>query len=112
MATDLPTAPAPDPRAPSAPLDPTVGELIARLRRAEGQLRGVQRLLADGADPHKILTQLAAAKAAVDQVGLRLISDSLRRCVDDGAARTDDGACSAQFEQTLATFLRFATMAR
>jgi DNA-binding FrmR family transcriptional regulator len=82
-------------------------ELVVRLRRAEGQLRGVQRMLEEGAECRQVLTQLAAVKAAVDQVGLHLISDRLRSCVAGGG---DD--CAEQFEETVATFLRYATLAK
>ena len=89
----------------AAPVTPE--ELVVRLRRAEGQLRGVQRMLEEGAPCRDVLTQLAAVKAAVDQVGLHLISDRLRACIADG----EGGDCAEQFEQTVATFMRFATLA-
>ncbi len=80
-------------------------DLTARLRRAEGQLRGVQRMLDEGAEARQVLVQLAAVKAAVDQVGLRLISRKLRACVDD------EGDISAEdLDEVLATFLRFASL--
>lgn len=82
-------------------------ELMTRLRRAEGQLRGVQRMLEEGSTCRDVLTQLAAVKAALDQVGLRMISDRLRTCVADGG--TD---CTAQFEEAVATFMRFGSLAR
>jgi CsoR family transcriptional regulator, copper-sensing transcriptional repressor len=78
-----------------------------RLRRAEGQLRGVQRMLEDDAECPQVLTQLAAAKAAIDQVGLHLITERLRSCVQGGG--TD---CAAAFDEAVATFLRYATLAR
>lgn len=81
--------------------------LVTRLRRAEGQLRGVQRMLDEDAECREVLTQLAAVKAAVDQVGLQLISDRLRSCVVG-----DEGHCAEEFEQAMATFQRFATLAR
>jgi DNA-binding FrmR family transcriptional regulator len=85
----------------------TPGQLAVRLRRAEGQLRGVQRMLEEGADCREVLAQLAAVKAAVDQVGLHLISGRLRACVDSG-----DGDCPEAFDEAVATFLRYATLAR
>lgn len=84
---------------------PTREQLIARLRRAEGQLRGVQRMLGEGSECRDVLTQLAAVKAAVDQVGLLLITERLRTCVTSG----EDG-CAEDFERTVATFLRHATL--
>ena len=86
---------------------PTPDQLVTRLRRAEGQLRGVQRMLEEGAECQQVLTQVAAVKAAVDQVGLHLMSDRLRTCMADGG---DD--CAEQFEDAVNTFLRFATLAR
>jgi CsoR family transcriptional regulator, copper-sensing transcriptional repressor len=85
----------------------TRDQLIVRLRRAEGQLRGVQRMLGEGSECQEVLTQLAAAKAAIDQVGLQLITDQLRSCVASGE---DD--CNPEFDAAVATFLRFATLAR
>lgn len=81
--------------------------LRARLRRAEGQLRGVQRMLDEDADAQQLLTQLSAVKAAIDQVGLQVMSDRLRSCVDDG-----ERGCTDDFEHAMETFLRFASMAR
>ena len=86
---------------------PTPDQLVMRLRRAEGQLRGVQRMLEEGSDCQQVLTQLAAVKAAVDQVGLHLMSERLRTCMADGG-----GDCAEQFEDAVSTFLRFATLAR
>ena len=54
-----------------------------------------------------VLTQLAAVKAALDQVGLKLISQELRRCRLAG-----EDACEEDFEAALTTLLRYTTMAR
>lgn len=64
-------------------------EVLNRLRRAEGQLRGVQRLIEEGADCKKVLTQLNAAQAALQRAGLRLMAAGMRHCLADpeGAAR-------------------------
>ena len=65
-------------------------------------------MLEEGSDCQQVLTQLAAVKAAVDQVGLHLMSERLRTCMADG----NEGDCATQFEEAMATFLRFATLAR
>ncbi len=85
----------------------TRDDLKVRLRRAEGQLRGVQRMLDDDVACRDVLTQLAAVKAAVDQVGLHLISERLRHCMADGEAD-----CDAGFEDAVATLMRYAALAR
>lgn len=70
-----------------------LNEVMNRLSRAEGQLRGVQRLLAEGADCAKILTQLAAANRAVEQAGFRLVAGGLSWC-----ARQPDAAAAAGYD--------------
>ena len=46
----------------------TVTDLTKRLRRAEGQVRGVQQMLSEGRDCRDIITQLSAVTKALDQV--------------------------------------------
>ncbi len=55
-------------------------DVLKRLRRLEGQIRGVQRLVDEGAECREIVHQLAAAKAALDRVGFRLMSAGMRHC--------------------------------
>jgi DNA-binding FrmR family transcriptional regulator len=81
--------------------------LRSRLRRAEGQLRGVQRMLDEGAECREVLTQLAAAKSAIDRVGLHLIGEELRSCVLEG-----DEPCETDFEQAMETLLRYGSIGR
>lgn len=58
-------------------------ELLSRLRKVEGQVRGLQRMLADDAYCVDVLTQISAVTAALEKVGLRLLRDHLRGCVAD-----------------------------
>lgn len=55
-------------------------DVYVRLRRIEGQVRGLQRLIDEGAECQQIVTQLAAARAALDRVGFKLISSALQHC--------------------------------
>lgn len=55
----------------------TSAEVIKRLRRLEGQIRGLQRMVDEGSDCKDIVTQLAAAKGALDRVGFRLMTAAL-----------------------------------
>jgi DNA-binding FrmR family transcriptional regulator len=57
-------------------------DLVARLRRIEGQARGLQRMLEEQRDCQEIVTQVAALKAAVEQVGLTMVG-----CLLEGAMR-------------------------
>jgi len=62
--------------------DEVVDDLRKRLRRAEGQVRAVERMLADGRDCREIVTQLSAATKALEQVGFRLIASGLTYCIE------------------------------
>lgn len=57
-------------------------ELVIRLRRVEGQVRGIQRMVTDGAPCSEVLTQLAAARRALDATGLALLDTRLHECLD------------------------------
>lgn len=52
-------------------------DVITRLRRLEGQIRGLQRLVDDGNECRDIVTQLAAAKGALDRIGFKLMAAAL-----------------------------------
>ena len=55
----------------------TSDDVIKRLARLEGQIRGLQRLVDERAECQDIVTQLAAAKGALDRVGFRLMAAAL-----------------------------------
>ncbi|MFE1248485.1 metal-sensitive transcriptional regulator [Streptomyces sp. NPDC058735] len=63
------------------------GELRAvvnRLRRAQGQIAGVIRVIEEGRDCEDVVTQLAAASRALDRAGFAIIATGLERCLSDG----------------------------
>jgi CsoR family transcriptional regulator, copper-sensing transcriptional repressor len=63
----------------------TLGEDIAtRLRRIEGQVRGIQKMLEEGRDCEDMLTQTMATRSALDQVGARIMEYHLDRCLLEG----------------------------
>ena len=61
----------------------TVDDLIKRLRRVEGQVRGVQQMLTDGRDCRDVVTQISAASKALDQAGFVLVAAGLTWCLQD-----------------------------
>jgi DNA-binding FrmR family transcriptional regulator len=70
----------------SADKDP----LIKRLRRVEGQVRGLQGMVADDRYCIDILTQISAVQAALDKVALGLLDDHARHCVVGGPEGMQD----------------------
>ena len=65
----------------------TKDQLQARLRRIEGQVRGVQGMVADDRYCIDVLTQISAVQAALDKVALGLLDDHARHCVIAAAGR-------------------------
>jgi DNA-binding FrmR family transcriptional regulator len=71
--------------------DDVTDELMKRLRRAEGQIRGIQQMLADGRECREIVAQISAASRAVDQVGFRLLAAGMAECLADEATAAENG---------------------
>lgn len=71
--------------------DDVTHDAINRLRRAEGQVRGIQRLLDEGADCKAVITQLSAAQAALHRAGLRLMAAGIRECLANPDAEENEG---------------------
>ena len=58
-----------------------------RLRRVEGQVRGVQRMIEEDAYCIDVLTQISAASKALERVAVGLLADHLRHCVSQAQGR-------------------------
>ncbi len=80
-------------------------DLLARLRRVEGQVRGLQRMIEEDKYCIDILTQVNSATAALRAVGLGLLDDHVRHCVKESIER---GAGEQKVEELLAAVARFA----
>ena len=65
-------------------------ELLGRLRKVEGQVRGIQRMVDQDQYCIDILTQIAAAGSALRKVAVALLDDHIRHCVADGQASAKD----------------------
>jgi CsoR family transcriptional regulator, copper-sensing transcriptional repressor len=64
----------------------TKDQLLTRLKRIEGQVRGIQGMVGDDRYCIDVLTQISAIQAALDKVALGLLDDHARHCVLGGAA--------------------------
>ncbi|MEV5583351.1 metal-sensitive transcriptional regulator [Streptomyces parvus] len=67
--------------------------VLNRLRRAQGQISGVIRMIEEGRDCEEVVTQLAAASRALDRAGFAIIATGLQQClteVEDGSRSGED----------------------
>ena len=78
----------------------TMESVVKRLRRAQGQIGGVIRMIEEGQECSDVLTQLAAAARALDRAGFKIIASGLCQCVlDEQAGRGDAAAERARLER-------------
>jgi DNA-binding FrmR family transcriptional regulator len=73
-------------------------DYLKRLRRVEGQVRGLQRMVEEDTYCIDVLTQVAAVTKALQAVSLGLLEDHVSRCVVD-AARESDAAGQVKVRQ-------------
>jgi len=81
--------------------------LIKRLHRIEGQVRGIERMVEDDRYCIDILTQIAAVKTALEQVGAKLLDDHVTHCVADAIASGDERAAGEKTAELLDAVQRF-----
>ena len=77
--------------------------VLNRLRRAQGQLGGVIRMLEEGRDCQDVVVQLAAVSRALDRAGFAVVASGLRQCLSDpGSEDTLDVAALEKLFLSLA----------
>lgn len=81
-----------------------VDRLLDRLRRIEGQVRGLQRMVAEESACEDVLTQLSAIRSALDRAGIQLITHKVRECLLD----EEDVSSEAAVLRALETFQKYA----
>ena len=79
-----------------------------RLRRIEGQVRGIARMVEDDRYCIDVLTQVSAAKTALDALALQLLEDHVGHCVAGALASGDREDADAKTKELLAAVERFA----
>jgi len=79
---------------------------VNRLKRAQGQLAAVLRMIEDGRDCEEIVTQIAAVSKAIDRAGFSIIATGLRQCLENEA--TDAEGAAADVNRLEKVFLSLA----
>jgi DNA-binding FrmR family transcriptional regulator len=80
-------------------------DITGRLRRIEGQVRGIEKMLDEGRDCEDMLTQAMATRSALDQVGARLMEYHIERCLISGFECDDEQL--ARLRESLKLWTRF-----
>jgi len=79
--------------------------VAARLRRIEGQVKGIQRMLEEGRPCEDVITQIMAARAALDKVALSVMAEHMEECMTETVSSKDK---KATIERALTLFLRMS----
>ena len=82
--------------------DDAEGQVLNRLRRAQGQLAGVISMVESGRDCTEVVTQLAAVSRALDRAGFKIVASGMRQCLASG------GESAVSEEQMEKLFLTLA----
>jgi DNA-binding FrmR family transcriptional regulator len=80
--------------------------LGARLRRIEGQVRGIERMVAEDRYCIDVLTQVNAARAALEQVGLFLLREHTQHCVAHAIESGDPSGKVRELSEAVERFVR------
>ena len=79
-----------------------------RLRRIEGQVRGLQRMVEEDAYCVDVLTQVSAVQTALEQVAVQVLDAHVRHCVADAVAGDDEDAATERLDELMTAVRRFA----
>ena len=82
--------------------------LSKRLRRIEGQVRGIEKMVDEDRYCMDVLTQIGAVTKALESVALEVLDEHVRHCVAGALASGDEKAAAKKSEELLAAVQRFA----
>ena len=85
-------------------------EIVRRLRKVEGQVRGIQKMVEDERYCIDVLTQIAAARTALEKVAIEVLDDHVNHCVHGAIASGDPADAEAKSRELVDAVTRFARM--
>jgi len=80
--------------------------IILRLKRIEGQVRGVQRMIENQESCAEIINQIAAIKAAVNQVGIVVFENHARECIVNSLNQPDNEESFKEIVKIMGRFIK------
>lgn len=81
-------------------------DLLRRLRKIEGQIRGLQRMIEEGRYCIDVLTQLAAARQGLNRVGMLILDRHIKGCVVNVIRAGEEERAVEELNQVLLRFIR------
>jgi DNA-binding FrmR family transcriptional regulator len=87
-------------------MDENRKKILNRLKRIEGQIRGLQRMVENEAPCVDVLTQISAATAAIKKTGIAVVQVYMMRCLQEAAQ--DQEKALGDFQKSLARYIQMS----
>ncbi len=81
--------------------------IIKRLNRIEGQVKGVRRMIEEEKDCVEVLTQIAAIRAAINKVGSMILENHSKTCIQKALMSDDSEKVLKNLTESIQKFLKF-----
>lgn len=82
-------------------------EILKRLRRIEGQVKGIQRMIEEEKSCTDILTQVAAIRAAINKAGSLILEKHSMACIENAVTSEDKKKAMEELAKTVQSFVKF-----
>ena len=82
-------------------------EILKRLRRIEGQVKGIQKMVEEDKSCTEILTQVAAVRAAINKAGGLILEKHSRTCLENAVTSDNREQALKELTRTMQSFMRF-----
>jgi CsoR family transcriptional regulator, copper-sensing transcriptional repressor len=83
-------------------------DMLKRLRRIEGQVRGIQKMIEEEKYCADILTQVAAVRAAINKVGSIILEKHSMTCIQNAVSQEDKEKAISELAKTMQSFMKFS----
>lgn len=83
-------------------------DILKRLRRIEGQVAGIQKMIVEEKHCIDILTQVAAVRAAINKVGSILLENHSMKCIENVITTEDKEKALNELAKTIKSFMKYA----
>lgn len=83
-------------------------DILKRLRRIEGQVKGIQKMIDENKNCVDILTQVAAVRAAINKVGSIVLEKHSMTCIQNAVSSDDREKALNELAKTMQSFMKFA----
>jgi DNA-binding FrmR family transcriptional regulator len=82
-------------------------DILKRLRRIEGQVKGIHKMIEEDKNCVDVLTQVAAIRAAINKVGGLILENHSKTCIKRAVLSEDREKAMEELSRTMQSFMRF-----